>query len=81
MAFISRVVTSLDDDALLAFERIVNTWPKRVVLGDKAQQNIQKTSAGRMVLTLVEGAAPRCILFGEWGHRCRGAAAAALFAY
>jgi len=61
-----RVVTSLDDD--LAFERIVNT-PKRG-LGDKAQQNIQKTARENGV-NLVEGAR---ILLANGGIGGRGAA-------
>ncbi|HBR38916.1 MAG TPA: DNA helicase II, partial [Sulfitobacter pontiacus] len=61
-----RVVTSPDDD--LAFERIVNT-PKRG-LGDKAQQNIQKTARENGV-NLVEGAR---ILLANGGIGGRGAA-------
>jgi len=61
-----RVVTSPDDD--LAFERIVNT-PKRG-LGDKAQQNIQKTARENGV-NLVEGAR---ILLANGGIGGKGAA-------
>ncbi|MEM7520789.1 MAG: 3'-5' exonuclease, partial [Pseudomonadota bacterium] len=61
-----RVVTSPDDD--LAFERIVNT-PKRG-LGDKAQQNIQRTARDHGV-NLVEGAR---ILLAENGIGGKGAA-------
>jgi len=60
-----RVVTSPDDD--LAFERIVNT-PKRG-LGDKAQQNIQRTARAHGV-NLVEGAR---ILLAEGGIGGKGA--------
>ncbi len=61
-----RVVTSPDDD--LAFERIVNT-PKRG-LGDKAQQNIQRTARAHGV-NLVEGAR---ILLANDGIGGKGAA-------
>ncbi|MEH6392262.1 MAG: UvrD-helicase domain-containing protein [Sulfitobacter sp.] len=61
-----RVVTSPDDD--LAFERIVNT-PKRG-LGDKAQQNIQKTARAHGV-NLVDGAR---ILLADGGISGKGAA-------
>jgi DNA helicase-2/ATP-dependent DNA helicase PcrA len=61
-----RVVTSPDDD--LAFERIVNT-PKRG-LGDKAQQNIQRTAREHGV-NLVEGAR---ILLAHDGIGGKGAA-------
>lgn len=61
-----RVVTSPDDD--LAFERIVNT-PKRG-LGDKAQQNIQKTARENGV-NLIEGAR---ILLANGGISGKGAA-------
>ena len=60
-----RVVTSPDDD--LAFERIVNT-PKRG-LGDKAQQNIQRTARAHGV-NLVEGAR---ILLADGGISGKGA--------
>jgi DNA helicase-2/ATP-dependent DNA helicase PcrA len=62
-----RLAVSPDDD--LAFERIVNT-PKRG-LGDKAQQNIQRTARSHGA-TLVDGAR---ILLSEGGIGGKGAGA------